>query len=66
LALVREAAAIAGAAGLPVVAIGGITIERAADVVAAGAVSVAVIGDLLLGSDPCQRVRDYLRRFSRV
>jgi thiamine-phosphate pyrophosphorylase len=66
LALVREAAAIAGAAGLPVVAIGGITIERAADVVAAGAVSVAVIGDLLLGSDPCQRVRDYLRCFSRV
>jgi thiamine-phosphate pyrophosphorylase len=66
LALLREAAAIAGAAGLPVVAIGGITLERAADVVAAGAHSVAVIGDLLLGSDPRQRVRDYLRLFSRV
>jgi thiamine-phosphate pyrophosphorylase len=62
----RTAATIAGAAGLPVVAIGGITLERAADVAAAGAQSVAVIGDLLLGSDPRQRVRDYLRLFSRV
>jgi thiamine-phosphate pyrophosphorylase len=66
LELVRATAALAGAAELPVVAIGGITLERAADVVAAGARSVAVIGDLLLGGDPRRRVRDYLRLFSRV
>ena len=47
--------------GLPVVAIGGITLERAASVWAAGASSVAVITDLLRGGDPAARVRAYLR-----
>ena len=56
---VREAARRAAAAGLPVVAIGGITLDTAADVIAAGARSVAVITDLL-GSDPASRVRQYL------
>ena len=44
----------------PVVAIGGITLDTAAQVVAAGASAVAVIGDLLTGGDPAGRVRAYL------
>jgi thiamine-phosphate pyrophosphorylase len=44
----------------PLVAIGGITLERAADVYAAGADSVAVIGDLLSASDPAERARAFL------
>jgi thiamine-phosphate pyrophosphorylase len=47
--------------GKPVIAIGGITLERAAEVIAAGASSVAVITDLLAGGDPEGRVRDYIR-----
>jgi thiamine-phosphate pyrophosphorylase len=47
--------------GLPVVAIGGITLERAASVWAAGASSVAVITDLLKGGNPAGRVRAYLQ-----
>lgn len=59
---VRRAARGAGARGIPVVAIGGITLERAADVIAAGAASVAVIGDLLATGAPTARVRAYLAR----
>ena len=44
----------------PVVAIGGITIERAPEVMAAGAASVAVISDLLTGGDPAGRTRAFL------
>ena len=44
----------------PVVAIGGITLERAPEVLGAGATSVAVISDLLTGGDPERRVRDYV------
>ena len=44
----------------PVVAIGGITLERAPEVLGAGATSVAVISDLLMGGDPERRVRDYV------
>jgi thiamine-phosphate pyrophosphorylase len=44
------------------VAIGGITIDRAADVIQAGADSVAVISDLLSTGDPRARVREYLAR----
>ena len=46
--------------GLPIVAIGGITLERAAEVFAAGAASVAVISGLLSGGDPARRVRAFL------
>lgn len=45
--------------GKPVVAIGGITLERGADVLAAGASSLAVITDLLDG-DVERRVRAFL------
>ena len=44
------------------VAIGGITLDRAADVIAAGATAVAVITDLLADGNPEGRVRAYLAR----
>jgi thiamine-phosphate pyrophosphorylase len=44
----------------PIVAIGGITLERAAEVIRAGADSVAVISDILLASDPGVRARQYI------
>ncbi len=43
-----------------IVAIGGITLERAAEVIQAGADSVAVISDILLAPDPGQRARQYI------
>jgi thiamine-phosphate pyrophosphorylase len=52
--------------GLPVVAIGGITLDRAASVWAAGASSVAVISDLLEGGDPAGCVRAYLKMAASV
>ena len=64
--LVREAVTRAGAAQRPVVAIGGITIDRAADVIAAGAASVAVISDIFVDGDPRARVHAFLDRLSRV
>jgi thiamine-phosphate pyrophosphorylase len=57
---VTRAAKAAAARQLPTVAIGGITLDNAAPVVAAGAASVAVISDLLTG-DPEDRCRAYLR-----
>ena len=59
LAGVAEAARRASEHRLPVVAIGGITLETAPAVIAAGAASVAVITDLL-DDDPERRVRQYL------
>ena len=63
---VKTAAARARPHRLPVVAIGGITLETAADVIAAGATSVAAISDLLSTGDPEQRVRAYLHRLAGV
>jgi len=65
LAAVRLAAERARERRLPVVAIGGITLETAPHVIEAGAASVAVIGDLLSGGDPERRVRAYVERLSR-
>jgi thiamine-phosphate pyrophosphorylase len=45
----------------PLVAIGGITLERAAEVYRAGADSLAVIRDLISAPDPGVRAREYLR-----
>jgi thiamine-phosphate pyrophosphorylase len=56
--LVRAAARCAG--GIPVVAIGGITLENARSVLDAGASAVAVISDLLVGNDPRGRIAAYL------
>jgi thiamine-phosphate pyrophosphorylase len=61
LKVVRAAAAAAAVAGVPLVAIGGITIDNAAAVIEAGASSVAVIGALLDG-DPEARCREFVRR----
>jgi thiamine-phosphate pyrophosphorylase len=60
--LVREARLLLSKAGLaiPIVAIGGITLSRAASVFEAGASSVAVISDLLSTGNPALRVREYL------
>jgi thiamine-phosphate pyrophosphorylase len=44
----------------PIVAIGGITLERAASVIAAGADSVAVIRDVICAPAPGERARRYL------
>jgi len=63
LALVSTAARLAGS--IPVVAIGGITIDTAESVLQAGAASVAVIGDLLAQGNPQGRVAAYLQRLER-
>ncbi len=47
-------------ATLPLVAIGGITPERAGGVIEAGADSVAVITDFFTHADPIARVREWL------
>lgn len=57
---------IAARAGLPVVAIGGITLETAASVIEAGADAVAVISDLVSTGDPEGRVREYTSRLERI
>ena len=44
----------------PLVAIGGITLEKAGEVFQAGADSVAVIRDIVAAKDPGQRAREYL------
>jgi len=59
LALVRRAAE----GNKPVVAIGGVTLERAPEVIAAGAASVAVISDLLR-DHPAEMVRRFRRRLA--
>jgi thiamine-phosphate pyrophosphorylase len=60
LELVSTAARLAGR--IPVIAIGGITIDTAESVLQAGATSVAVIGDLLAQGNPQGRVAAYLQR----
>ena len=54
---VRRARALTGK---PIVAIGGITLERAAAVIAAGADAVAVISDILRAPDPATRARQFI------
>ena len=48
--------------GKPIVAIGGITLERGTTVIEAGASALAVISDILVGHDPEARVRAFLDR----
>ena len=63
---VAAAAVAALAAGVPLVAIGGITLATAASVRDAGAASVAVIADLLVGSEPpTARVRRFIQVLGR-
>jgi thiamine monophosphate synthase len=49
-----------------VVAIGGITLARAPQVLASGAASVAVIGDLFATGNPEARTREFLARLGEV
>jgi thiamine-phosphate pyrophosphorylase len=58
LELVSSAARLAGS--MPLVAIGGVTLANARSAIDAGASSVAVISDLLVG-DPGERVKAFLR-----
>jgi thiamine-phosphate pyrophosphorylase len=57
LEMVRAAAE--RARGVPIIAIGGITLDRAPAVLEAGAAAVAVIGDLMTGGDPKRRTEAY-------
>lgn len=57
LELIREARELTNK---PIVAIGGITLERALSVIEAGADSVAVISDVLAARNPTARVKQYL------
>jgi thiamine-phosphate pyrophosphorylase len=57
---------LAGAAGLPAVAIGGITTATAGDVIAAGASGVAVIGAIFAASDPEAAARSLRRAIDRA
>jgi thiamine-phosphate pyrophosphorylase len=57
---VSRASVLAHDAGLPIVAIGGITLATAPSVLGAGADAVAVIADLL-SANPEERAREYLQ-----
>ena len=56
---------VASGPGIPVVAIGGITLDRVSEVMETGVTSVAVIADLLSGGVPERRVRAYLDRLEK-
>jgi len=51
---------------IPLVAIGGITLERAPGVFAAGADAIAVVSDVTQNPDPDGRVRDWLALISEA
>jgi thiamine-phosphate pyrophosphorylase len=55
--LLRE---VRGLTGKLIIAIGGITLGRAPDVIAAGADSLAVISDIMRARSPAERARQYL------
>jgi thiamine-phosphate pyrophosphorylase len=50
----------------PIVAIGGIGLDRAEEVLQAGADSVAVISDILLALDPKERARQFVKKLEAV
>jgi thiamine-phosphate pyrophosphorylase len=66
LGLVGYGALKAHSRELPLVAIGGITLDRAGEVIRAGATSLAVITDLLNGGDPERRVCAYIKRLGEL
>ena len=51
--------------GKPIVAIGGIALDRVESVLAAGASGLAVISDLLMTGDPEARTREYIARLAK-
>jgi thiamine-phosphate pyrophosphorylase len=58
--------ACSGSSDTLLVAIGGITLDRAVDVIDAGATAIAVITDLIASGDPEARVRAYIARLART
>jgi thiamine-phosphate pyrophosphorylase len=59
-----DAVTTRGGPSLPVVAIGGITLDLAMSAIEAGAASVAVISDIFATGDPPARVRAYIERLA--
>ena len=59
-------AAVARAVPVPVVAIGGITVERAGEIVPTGAAGVAVVGAVMSAADPAEAVRRLLRSLNDI
>jgi thiamine-phosphate pyrophosphorylase len=51
---------------IPLVAIGGIKLEQAPAIFAAGADSIAVVSDVTQHADPDSRTRDWLREFTQA
>lgn len=51
---------------IPLVAIGGIKLEHAAEIFAAGANSIAVVSDVTMNADPDARVREWLGHTSQA
>jgi len=61
----RGLAEIAAAARVPVLAIGGINAKRAAEVLAAGPVGIAVMGGVMRAADPRQETKALLATIAR-
>src|SRR4051795_3224830 len=51
---------------IPLVAIGGLKLEHAADIFAAGADSIAVVSDIPQAADPAARVRAWLQTYAQA
>jgi thiamine-phosphate pyrophosphorylase len=51
---------------IPLVAIGGIKLQHAAEIFAAGANSIAVVSDVTMNADPDARVREWLGHYSQA
>lgn len=60
----RGLSAVAAAVQVPVVAIGGITVERAAEIPPTGAAGVAVVGAVMAAPDPAAAVRRLMEPFN--
>ncbi len=56
--------AVVRAVPVPVVAIGGITVERAGEIAPTGAAGVAVVGAVMSATDPGEAVRQLLRHLN--
>jgi thiamine-phosphate pyrophosphorylase len=64
--ILAEHATQTSRARTPLVAIGGITLDNAPDVIRAGADSVAVVSDLLTTGDPAGRTRAFIEILDRA
>lgn len=58
--LARQEYAAAGATGIPVYALGGITVDNASEAIGAGADGLAVMGSVMRAADPAAVVRELL------